>query len=80
MRWKIRRANRHVCDGTDGPNDAAGALVNERTFFRAVMRGNDARAFLADNDSYHFFQPLNDLITTGPTNTNVNDLVVVLVG
>ena len=67
-------------DGTDGPTDAAGAIADDRTIFRATNRGMDARVLLANNDSYNFFQPLNDLITTGPTNTNVNDIVVVLVG
>ena len=67
-------------DGTDGPTNAAGAIADERTIFRATMHGNDARTFLANNDAYHFFQPLNDLIITGPTNTNVNDVIVMLVG
>ncbi|MBI5034632.1 MAG: glycerate kinase [Chloroflexi bacterium] len=67
-------------DGTDGPNDAAGAIADERTIFRATMHGKDARAFLANNDSYNFFKPLNDLIITGPTNTNVNDVILVIVG
>jgi glycerate 2-kinase len=67
-------------DGTDGPTDAAGALADGTTVARAAERGLDARAFLSNNDAYHFFQPLNDLILTGPTNTNVNDVMMVLVG
>ncbi len=65
-------------DGTDGPTDAAGALADGTTTARARVRGLDADAFLANNDSYHFFRTLDDLIITGPTNTNVNDLMVVL--
>lgn len=67
-------------DGTDGPTDAAGAIADGGTIARAVTVGLDAERMLADNDSYHFFQPLNDLVVTGPTNTNVMDLRLLLVG
>ncbi len=67
-------------DGTDGPTDAAGAIADSTTFARATERGIDARKFLSDNDAYNFFAPLGDLLLTGPTNTNVNDIIVVLVG
>jgi glycerate 2-kinase len=67
-------------DGTDGPTDAAGALADETTLTRAEKLGLDARAFLARNDSYHFFKPLGDLVSPGPTNTNVNDVMMMLVG
>lgn len=67
-------------DGTDGPTDAAGAIADGTTVARAATLGMDARAFLSSNDAYDFFQPLNDLIITGPTNTNVNDVMIVLVG
>ena len=66
-------------DGTDGPTDAAGAIATGSTVARARELGLDAEAYLADNDSYHFFQALGDLIVTGPTNTNVNDLIFVFV-
>ncbi len=66
-------------DGTDGPTEAAGALATGETVSRARAIGLDTRAHLADNDAYHFFQPLGDLIVTGPTGTNVNDLLFVLV-
>lgn len=66
-------------DGTDGPNDAAGAVADGRTVRRAEALGMKAQAFLANNDSYSFFRALGDLIITGPTNTNVNDLMLVLV-
>lgn len=66
-------------DGTDGPTDAAGAVATGDTVRRARAIGLDAQARLADNDAYHFFQPLGDLIITGPTGTNVNDLLFILV-
>ena len=66
-------------DGTDGPTDAAGAVVDGDTVARALAKGLDPREFLAENNSYHFFQHLDDLLITGPTNTNVMDLRLVLV-
>jgi hydroxypyruvate reductase len=66
-------------DGTDGPTDAAGAIADSSTLERAVAKGLDAKRTLADNNSYHFFEPLKDLIKTGPTGTNVMDLRIVLV-
>jgi hydroxypyruvate reductase len=67
-------------DGTDGPTDAAGAIADNMTIARAQALGLDANAFLENNDAYHFFRALDDLVITGPTNTNVNDIMVVLVG
>jgi hydroxypyruvate reductase len=67
-------------DGTDGPTDAAGAIADGATLCRAEQMGLDARRYLAANDSYHFFEPLGDLLKTGPTNTNVMDVRLVLVG
>jgi hydroxypyruvate reductase len=66
-------------DGTDGPTDAAGAVADHLTLSRARRRGMDPRHYLAENDAYHFFKPLNDLVITGPTKTNVMDLRVILV-
>ncbi len=66
-------------DGTDGPTDAAGAIADGMTLCRAEKIGLDARRYLAENDSYHFFEPLGDLLKTGPTNTNVMDVRLVLV-
>ena len=63
-------------DGTDGPTDAAGAIADGSTIARA---GLDAAAYLANNDSYHFFGNLGDLIKTGPTGTNVADVQILLV-
>jgi len=67
-------------DGTDGPTDAAGAIVDSRTIEFAKRNGLNPSSFLQANDSYHFFEKLGDLIFTGPTNTNVMDLRLVLVG
>jgi hydroxypyruvate reductase len=66
-------------DGTDGPTDAAGAIATGETVGRAQAIGLDAQTHLANNDAYHFFQALGDLISTGPTGTNVNDLLFVLI-
>jgi glycerate 2-kinase len=66
-------------DGTDGPTDAAGAIADGSTLRRARAKRLLARDYLANNDSYHFFEQLDDLLLTGPTNTNVNDLTFVFV-
>jgi glycerate 2-kinase len=66
-------------DGTDGPTDAAGAIADGSTLRRAQEMGLSAAQYLANNDSYHFFQQLGDLLITGPTNTNVNDLIFAFV-
>ena len=63
-------------DGSDGPTDAAGAVADGAT----LSRKPDARAYLDRNDSYHYFKALDDLVMTGPTNTNVMDVRMVLVG
>ncbi|MBW2122072.1 MAG: glycerate kinase [Deltaproteobacteria bacterium] len=65
-------------DGTDGPTDAAGAVADETTVSRARALGIDPQAYLDDNDSYHFFERLGDLLLTGPTNTNVMDVRIIL--
>jgi len=66
-------------DGTDGPTDAAGALSDTMTTERGARIGLDPFFYLANNDAYHFFLKLNDLLVTGPTNTNVMDLRIMLV-
>ena len=67
-------------DGIDGPTDAAGAWVDGATLSRAQALGLDPLAALAHNDAYPFFAALEDLVITGPTGTNVNDVVVILIG
>lgn len=64
-------------DGSDGPTDAAGAYVDGTSQARAQALGLDPLAYLADNDAYTFFERLGDLLITGPTRTNVNDLTFV---
>ena len=66
-------------DGTDGPTDAAGALVSGETRNRAKAMGLDLDTALSRNDSYRALKRLNCHITTGPTGTNVNDLYLVFV-
>ena len=66
-------------DGVDGPTDAAGAIVDGKTLDRAAKMGLTPEEYLAKNDSYHFFSKLGDLIFTGPTGTNVNDVSVIVV-
>ena len=63
-------------DGSDGPTDAAGAIADGDT----LRRNPEARRYLDRNDSYHYFQSLDDLVITGPTNTNVMDVRILLVG
>ena len=67
-------------DGTDGPTDAAGALAAGGTCFRPAAPGLNPRAALDGNDAYPFFAKLGDLILTGPTNTNVMDVRLILAG
>ena len=66
-------------DGTDGPTDAAGAIVNGTTCKRARQTNLYPRGFLLANDSYTFFESLGDLLKTGPTRTNVMDIICMLV-
>jgi glycerate-2-kinase len=61
-------------DGTDGPTDAAGAFVTGET----ITNVSEARQHLAANNSYEFFNPLNALVRTGPTGTNVMDINILL--
>lgn len=66
-------------DGTDGPTDAAGAIADPTTIPRARALSLDAAQYLANNDSYYFFDQIEGLIKTGPTGTNVMDVRVLLV-
>jgi len=62
-------------DGEDGPTDAAGAVVSGETRGRALSVGMSTAEYLRENNAYPFFELLDDLILTGPTGTNVNDLI-----
>lgn len=64
-------------DGVDGPTDAAGGLVDHTTASRTAALGLSIHRALADNDAYPCLQRLGDLVVTGPTGTNVGDLVVI---
>ena len=66
-------------DGTDGPTDAAGGIVDGSTIGQHLTAA-EARQALADNDSYHALEKAHALIKTGPTGTNVNDVAVLLIG
>ncbi len=66
-------------DGSDGPTTAAGAVADGESAGRARVAGVDLAARLADNDSYPALQALGDLLVTGPTNTNLLDLYLVVV-
>ena len=66
-------------DGIDGSEDNAGAICGPESLARAAARGIDAKARLADNDAYGFFEAIGDLVITGPTLTNVNDFRAILV-
>ncbi|MBI5666324.1 MAG: glycerate kinase [Nitrospirae bacterium] len=65
-------------DGTDGPTDAAGAIVDGETISRAKAAGLDPEAYLANNDSYTFFKKTDNLFIPGPTGTNVMDMQIVV--
>ena len=65
-------------DGIDGPTDAAGAICDSETAARARKLGLSPGRFLAANDSYSFFRALGDLVVTGPTGTNVNDIMILV--
>jgi len=66
-------------DGIDGVEDNAGAMVTPDTLERAAALGLKVSDHLSRNNSYGFFEPLEDLVLTGPTHTNVNDFRAVLV-
>ncbi|WP_341918112.1 glycerate kinase [Polaromonas sp. YR568] len=66
-------------DGIDGVEDNAGAFVAPDTLMRAVAQGMKINGFLDRNDAYGYFEPLGDLVITGPTHTNVNDFRALLI-
>lgn len=66
-------------DGIDGTEDAAGALIYPDTLSRGRLKGLNAASYLDEHDSYRYFHALDDLLLTGPTLTNVNDIRAILV-
>ncbi len=66
-------------DGIDGSEDNAGAQIDSATLQRASIKGLNPEKLLTNHNSYHFFKPLEDLIITGPTYTNINDFRAILI-
>ncbi len=67
-------------DGKEGNTDAAGAFASGGTIAAGARGGLDARAALAANNSHTFLEAADELIVTGPTGTNVNDISLALIG
>ena len=67
-------------DGKDGPTDAAGAVVDGSTARNMKIAGIDPYKMLKNNDSYNALEPVGEVIITGPTGTNLMDVVMVLIG
>lgn len=66
-------------DGSDGPTDAAGAIVDGQTLIKARSLGLDPQKYLNNNDSYNYFKEIDGLLITGPTGTNVMDIQIMIV-
>ena len=66
-------------DGTDGPTDAAGAIVDGKTVGKSRTAGLDPEVYLNNNDSYNFFRKIDGLFITGPTGTNVMDIQIIVI-
>ncbi len=67
-------------DGNDGPTEAAGAFSTGETMRRIQEKSLNINEFIKDNNSYQLFSSLGDLIITGPTNTNVMDIRIIMAG
>ena len=67
-------------DGIDGSGNNAGCFISPSTLLRAESQGISAKDMLNQNDSFNFFNTIDDLIITGPTKTNVNDFRAILIG
>jgi hydroxypyruvate reductase len=90
LAWAIAMAARPIgipccfasvaTDGSDGPTNAAGGVVDPSTAQRAVDLGLSPQRFLGNNDSWNFLKGTGDLIVTGPTQTNLMDLQILLAG
>ena len=66
-------------DGSDGPTSAAGAVVDTKTFEKASLQSLDIYKYLKEFDSFHFFEKAGGHIITGPTMTNVMDIVIIII-
>ncbi|MCD6419868.1 MAG: glycerate kinase [Synergistetes bacterium] len=78
-RWKGFTAVSLASDGNDGITEAAGAIVNEKTLKLAKEKDLNPLSYLSNNDSFSFFNKIDSLVITGPTHTNVNDVIVILI-
>ena len=67
-------------DGIEGQTNAAGAFADGKTLMRGLKLGMNPEQYLRNNDSYHYFSKLKDLVITGPTGTNVNDIMILAAG
>ena len=65
-------------DGIDGFTEAAGAIADRFTLYRAMKKKIDPNFYLNNNNSYEFFKILNDLLITGPTGTNLMDIQIII--
>ena len=65
-------------DGIDRPTDAAGAIIDGKSFEKAEKYNLLPLEYLRNNDSYNFFKGINELIFTGPTGSNVNDIAIIM--
>ena len=85
MANRLNSSDRSICfmsagtDGIDGPTDAAGAIVTNKTYYEAKQAGIDPDDFLRENNSYHFFDEAGGHIKPGPTGNNLMDLQIALV-
>ena len=66
-------------DGTDGPTDAAGAIIDDETIEQVLRTNLPVKEYLENNDAYHFFEKTNGLLITGPTQTNVMDIMIAII-
>ena len=66
-------------DGTDGPTDAAGGIISNKTWEKVKSLQMKPQEFLDQNDAYHFLEKVGGLIKTGPTGTNVMDIIIALI-
>jgi glycerate-2-kinase len=66
-------------DGTDGPTDAAGGMIFPEMWATIEKLRLNPESYLQNNDAYHFLQQVDGLIVTGPTGTNVMDIIFFLV-
>ena len=66
-------------DGTDGPTDAAGGIADGHSYEKMCSAGISPEEYLEDNNSYNALKEIGDLIVTGPTGTNVNDITMVII-